>query len=181
MKPDKLPQKKLNSDAESDGSESDCSLTLPDKLFKAHMAKQALERGCSPSSDVKPKIIGKSGGGSVRNGLKDKFVLNIIESFNDQSNVLKELSNMKLDSNCERKSKKSKKKSFGTLKKTWSSIMNLAVGVPSGSDGLHHAQSKDNISGSKKSHVGSLYTESMYSTLVGDIYKSRSTACIAAL
>lgn len=191
MKQNKIPPNKFDQD-ELDGSESDCSLTLPDKIFKAHMAKQALERGCSPtpSTDVKPKIIGKSGGGSIRNGLKDKFVLNIIESFNDQSNALKELSNMKLDSNCsERKSKKSKKKSFGTLKKTWSSIMNMAVGIPSGSDStvvaagrLHHAQSKDNVrASSKKNHVESLYKDSMYSTLVGDIYKSRSTACIAAL
>ena len=160
------------------------SLTLPDKLFRAHMAKQAMEKegAITPTGDVKPKIITKSLGsknGSVRNGLKDKFVLKIIENFNDQSNVLKELSNMKLEKDV--KPKKSKKKSLSSLKKTWSSIMNLAVGVPGG---VEHAHSKDNlsnISSSKQRHLDSLYTDSMYSSLVGDIYKSRSTACIAAL
>ncbi|XP_063683733.1 uncharacterized protein LOC134818216 [Bolinopsis microptera] len=174
----------LEEEAEEDEEECDGeALTLPDKLFKAHMAKQAMEKEGALTLDVKPKIITKSLGsknGSIRNGLKDKFVLKIIENFNEQSNVLKELSNMKLDSK-DVKPKKSKKKSLSTLKKTWSSIMNLAVGVPGG---VEHAQSKDNLSNitnSKQRHLDSLYSESMYSSLVGDIYKSRSTACIAAL
>lgn len=180
---------KLQEDDEYDAEDEDNTLTLPDRLFKAHMAKQAMAKGSPiPHSDVKPKIISKSLGsqknGSIRNGLKDKFVLNIIESFNDQSNVLKELSNMKLDSD-HHKPKKSKRKSFSTLKKTWSSIMNLAVGVPAtATTTVEHAQSKDNlnkIGSSKQRHIDSLYTDTMYSTIVGDLYKSRSTACIAAL
>ena len=131
---------------EDEEEEEGESLTLPDKLFRAHMAKQAMEKegAITPTGDVKPKIITKSLGsknGSVRNGLKDKFVLKIIENFNDQSNVLKELSNMKLEKDV--KPKKSKKKSLSSLKKTWSSIMNLAVGVPGG---VEHAHSKDNLS-----------------------------------
>lgn len=152
--------------------DSDNSLTLPDKLFKAHMAKQAIESEDFDSSSVKPKILSKGLGskqGSIRNGLRDKFVLNIIESFNDQSDVLKELSNMKLDSNeSQAEQRKTKRKSFSTLKKTWNSIINLAVGVPGTTEG-HGRKS------------ATLYNEKMYSTLVGDIYKSRSTACIAAL
>ena len=160
---------------------NDSAMTLPDKLFKAHMAKLAMESAsASPTEDVKPKILSKSTSkGSIRNSLKDKFVLNIIESFNEQSNVLKELSNMKL----EEKPRK-KKKSFNGLRKTWSSIINLAVGVPPLSGpGLEHSVSKDNLAPakSKRDHSDSLYTESMYTSLVGDIYKSRSTACIAAL
>ena len=153
--------------------DSDNSLTLPDKLFKAHMAKQAIESEDFDSSSVKPKIISKGLGskqGSIRNGLRDKFVLNIIESFNDQSDVLKELSNMKLDSNeSQTEQRKTKRKSFSTLKKTWNSIINLAVGVPGTAEENRGRKSE------------TLYNEKMYSTLVGDIYKSRSTACIAAL
>lgn len=169
---------------EEDEDEDNESLTLPDKLFKAHLAKQALEKEgtLTPTSDVKPKIVTKSvgskHGGSVRNGLKDKFVLKIIENFNDQSNALKELSNMKLEKDSS-KCRSKKRKSLSSLKKTWSSIMNLAVGVPG--DVEADPERKDSIPSSKQRHLDSLYTESMYSSLVGDIYKSRSTACIAAL
>eukprot|EP00116_Pleurobrachia_bachei_P014791 sb/3475053/ len=124
---------------------------------------------------VPPQIRGSTGTtgnnqGSIRNGLKDKFVLNIIESFNDESNVLKELSNMRITN------KRSKKRSsLASLKKTWSSIVNLAVGVP-----LPPSNNTDRSPNPSSSSGGSTAgAERMYSALTG--YKSQSTACIAAL
>lgn len=152
--------------------EDDNEQTLPDRLFAAHMKKIEMENETRPriiSTPLKP----------TRNALKDKFVSNIIENLDtsNDSNILKQLSNMTV-TNVPKKNKR--KGLFKPLKKTWSSILNLAVGVPdpavtsSTSLGLGPRSKMEN-------HRNTLYTESMYSSLVGDIYKSRSTACIAAL
>jgi len=172
--------------------EDDNEQTLPDRLFAAHMKKIEME------NETKPRII-NTPLKPTRNALKDKFVSNLIENMdtNNDSNILKQLSNMTVTN----PPKKNKRKGlFKPLKKTWSSILNLAVGVPdpalTSSTSLTGGRSKADISltggrskadisltggRSKAHHRNTLYTESMYSSLVGDIHKARSTACIAAL
>ena len=129
-------------------------------------------------NETRPRII-STPLKPTRNALKDKFVSNIIENLDtsQDSNILKQLSNMTVTN----VSKKNKRKGlFKPLKKTWSSILNLAVGVP---DPAVTSSTSLGLGGGSKMehHRNTLYTESMYSALVGDIYKSRSTACIAAL
>ena len=184
-------------ETDQDGS----NMTLPDKLFKAHLSKLAMVQESDISTlPVKPRIITKAKEPSVRNGLKDKFVLNIIESFNDDSNVLKELSNMKLSSSPSTNPEKSvksttkRRKSVVAIKKTWNSIINLAIGVPPSAGSTAGSESRKKAGGDAKSaadqgtissleneNLKSLYSETMYSSIIGDMYKSRSTACIAAL
>lgn len=150
--------------------EDDNEQTLPDRLFAAHMKKIEME------NETRPRII-NTPLKPTRNALKDKFVANIIENLDTShdTNILKQLSNMTVTD----VPKKNKRKGlFKPLKKTWSSILNLAVGVPDPA-----VTSSTSLTGtrSKARHRNTLYTESMYSSLVGDIHKARSTACIAAL